>query len=227
MTFSIAARDTATGMFGMAIASSSPAVAARCAHARAGVGVVASQNITDPRLGPKGLDLMAAGLGATAALDRLVATETYTEYRQLVLVDQQGITAVHSGAETLGINAAAAGPARSGVAAAGNLLADAGVPETMVAAFLVSSGHFGARLLSALRAGLDRGGEAGPVHSAGLLVVDKVPWPVVDLRVDWDDADPIGRLEALWAIYAPQIDAYVGRALAPTGAPSFGVAGDR
>jgi uncharacterized Ntn-hydrolase superfamily protein len=60
-----------------------------------------------------------------------------------------------------------------------------------------------------------------------LLVVDKVPWPVVDLRVDWDDADPIGRLETLWAIYAPQIDAYVDRALAPTGAPSFGVAGDR
>jgi uncharacterized Ntn-hydrolase superfamily protein len=68
-----------------------------------------------------------------------------------------------------------------------------------------------------MRAGLDRGGEAGPVHSAGLLVVDKVPWPVVDLRVDWDDADPIGRLEALWAIYAPQIDAYVGRALSPAG----------
>ena len=67
MTFSIAARDPATGMFGMAISSSSPAVAARCAHARAGVGVVASQNITDPRLGPKGLDLMAGGLTAGAS----------------------------------------------------------------------------------------------------------------------------------------------------------------
>jgi uncharacterized Ntn-hydrolase superfamily protein len=227
MTFSIVARDAATGMFGMAIASSSPAVAARCAHARAGVGVVASQNITDPRLGAKGLDLMAAGLSATEALDRLHAGEPHMEYRQLVLVDRQGIAAVHSGAGALGINAVAKGPERSGVAAAGNLLAGAGVPEAMVAAFLTASGHLGARLLSALRAGLDGGGEAGPVHSAGLLVVDKVPWPVVDLRVDWDDADPIGRLDALWAIYAPQIDAYVGRALTPTGAPSFGVAGDR
>jgi uncharacterized Ntn-hydrolase superfamily protein len=141
MTFSIAARDAATGMFGMAIASSSPAVAARCAHARAGVGVVASQNITDPRLGPKGLDLMAAGLSATEALDRLLATEPHMEYRQLVLVDRQGITAVHSGAEALGINAVAEGRERSGVAAAGNLLADAGVPEAMVAAFLAASGH--------------------------------------------------------------------------------------
>ena len=223
MTFSIVARDTATGMFGMAISSSSPAVAARCAHARAGVGVVASQNITDPRLGPKGLDLLAAGLTAAEALERLRASEPYIEYRQLLLIDRRGTTAVHSGAEALGINAVADG---SGVAAAGNLLAHTGVPETMVAAFLAASGHLGARLLTAMRAGLDRGGEAGPVHSAGLLVVDKVPWPVVDLRVDWDDVDPIGRLEALWAIYASQIDAYVGRALSPAGAPSFGVAGD-
>ena len=143
-----------------------------------------------------------------------------------MLVDRQGMTAVHSGAEALGLNAVAEGPAGSGVAAAGNLLADAAVPETMVTAFLAASGHLGARLLTAMRAGLARGGEAGPVHSAGLLVVDKVPWPVVDLRVDWDDADPIGRLAALFALYAPQIDAYVGRALAPAGAPSFGVAGD-
>jgi uncharacterized Ntn-hydrolase superfamily protein len=224
VTFSIAARDPATGMFGMAISSSSPAVAARCAHARAGVGVVASQNITDPRLGPKGLDLMAAGLGAAEALDRLRA-EPYAEYRQLVLVDRQGLTAVHSGSEALGLNAVAEGREGSGVAAAGNLLADIAVPAMMVAAFVAASGHLGARLLAAMRAGLAQGGEAGPVHSAGLLVVDKVPWPVVDLRVDWDD-DPIGRLERLWAIYAPQIDAYVGRALTPAGAASFGVAGD-
>jgi uncharacterized Ntn-hydrolase superfamily protein len=226
MTLSIVARDIATGMAGMAIASSSPAVAARCAHARAGVGVVASQNITDPRLGAKGLDLMAGGLDAAATLDHLRSTEPYMDYRQLVLVDRRGMTAVHSGAKALGVNAVAEGPESSGAAAAGNLLADAGVPRTMVAAYLAGAGHLGARLLAAMRAGLARGGEAGPIHSAGLLVVDKVPWPVVDLRVDWDDTDPIGRLEALWALYAPQIDAYVARALAPAGAPSFGVAGD-
>ena len=97
MTFSIAARDAATGMFGMAIASSSPAVAARCAHARAGVGVVASQNITDPRLGPKGLDLMATGLGAAAALERLRTTGPDIEYRQITMVDRAGGTAAFGG----------------------------------------------------------------------------------------------------------------------------------
>jgi len=226
VTFSIAARDPATGMAGMAIASSSPAVAARCAHARAGAGVVASQNITDPRLGAKGLDLMAGGLAAAAALDHLRRGEPHMEFRQLVLVDRQGMTAVHSGTGALGVNAVAEGPEGTGVAAAGNLLADPGVPEVMVAAYLAASGHFATRLLAAMRAGFARGGEAGPIHSAGLLVVDKVPWPVVDLRVDWDDADPLGRLAALWALYAPQVDAYVARALAPAGAPSFGVAGD-
>ena len=69
MTFSISARCPDTGMFGIAVSSSSPCVAARCAHARAGVGAVATQNVTDPRLGPKGLDLMASGLSAADALD--------------------------------------------------------------------------------------------------------------------------------------------------------------
>ena len=226
MTFSIAARDPATGMFGMAIASSSPAVAARCAHARAGVGVVASQNITDPRLGAKGLDLMAAGLGAGEALQRLRASEPHSEYRQLMLVDGKGGTAAFSGGQALGVHAVAQGPPGGGVVAAGNLLADRAVPRAMVEAFLGAKGHLGVRLLAAMRGALALGGEAGPVHSAGLLIVDRVPWPVVDLRVDWDEADPIGRLEALWALYQPQIDAYVNRALNPSGAPKFGVPGD-
>lgn len=226
MTFSIAARCPKTGMFGMAISSSSPAVAARCAHARAGVGVVASQNITDPTLGRKGLDLLQSGLGASEALARLRAGEPDIGYRQLMIVDNAGGTTVFSGERTLGVHAMAEGPAGSGVAAAGNLLADDGVPQSMIDAYLAADGHFGARLLAGLRGALALGGEAGPVHSAGLLVVDRVSWPVVDLRVDWDDEDPIGRLEALFAIYAPQIDAYVDRALSPSGAPRFGVAGD-
>ena len=72
MTFSIVARCAKTGQFGMAVASSSPAVAARCAYARAGVGAAASQNVTDPRLGPAALDRLAAGLDAEAALDAVI-----------------------------------------------------------------------------------------------------------------------------------------------------------
>jgi uncharacterized Ntn-hydrolase superfamily protein len=223
MTFSIAARCPATGMFGLAISSSSPAVAARCAHARAGVGAVATQNITDPRLGPLGLDLMARGASAGQARDILVATRPHIDYRQLTLVDALGRTAVFSGSKTLGLNAVARG---EGVVAAGNLLAHTGVPQAMVEGFLASHGDLGDRLLHALQAGSAAGGEAGPVHSAGLLLVRAVAWPVADLRVDWDESDPIGALARLWAIYRPQLDAYVERAIDPTGAPAFGVPGD-
>ncbi|MDB5359082.1 MAG: hypothetical protein JWO51_379 [Rhodospirillales bacterium] len=224
MTFSISARCPETGMFGLAISSSSPAVAARCAHARAGVGVVATQNITDPSLGPLGLDLMARGASAGQALDILVATRPHIDYRQLVLVDSAGRTAVFSGSRTLGVHAVAQG---DGVAAAGNLLADGAVPQAMIDDFLAAGGPLGGRLLRAMRAALAAGGEAGPVHSAGLLLVRDVAWPVADLRVDWDEGDPIGALERLWAIYAPQLDAYVARALDPSDAPSYGVPGNQ
>ena len=224
MTFSIAARCARTGAFGIAISSSSPAVAARCAYARAGVGVVATQNVTDPRLGPQGLDLMAAGMTAEAALERLRATAPYVEHRQLALVDRAGGTAWFSGARTLGRHGAAG--AQDAVAA-GNLLASEAVPGRMLAAFLgCPQESLGGRLLAAMRAGLDAGGEAGAVHSAGLLIVRDVPWPVADLRVDWHDSDPIGALQRLWEIWEPQMEAYVTRALDPRAAPSYGVPGN-
>ncbi len=81
MTFSLVARCENTGMFGLAISSSSPAVAARCSFARAGVGAVASQNVTDPSLGPKTLDLMQSGLTAAEAIDQFVETGAFIEYR--------------------------------------------------------------------------------------------------------------------------------------------------
>ncbi|MDF2620724.1 MAG: hypothetical protein K0S00_3383 [Xanthobacteraceae bacterium] len=223
MTFSIAARCARTGRFGVAISSSSPAVAARCAHVRAGVGAVCSQNITDPRLGPAALDLMALGVSAPAALETLAGSRPNIEHRQLTAVDAAGRTSTFSGSGTLGTWGVA--EARDCVAA-GNLLADAGVPAAMVAAFEVAQGDLGDRLIAALQAGLAAGGEAGPVHSAGLLMAGEESWPIADLRVDWDDADPIGRLADLWALYRPQMEAYVQRALEPVAAPSYGVPGD-
>jgi uncharacterized Ntn-hydrolase superfamily protein len=95
----------------------------------------------------------------------------------------------------------------------------------MVAGFEASSGHFGQRLLQALRVGAACGGEAGPIHSAGLLVVREVSWPIIDLRVDWHDA-PLRALERVWEIYQPQIEDYVRRAVDPAAAPAFGVPGD-
>jgi uncharacterized Ntn-hydrolase superfamily protein len=223
VTFSISARCPASGMFGMAIASSSPAVAARCVHLRAGVGAVATQNITDPRLGTAGLDLMAHGASAVQARDILVASRADIEYRQLALVDTAGRTAAFSGGGTLGLHATAEAAA---VVAAGNLLANKAVPQAMIDRFMAADGALPQRLLAAMQAGLAAGGEAGPVHSAGLMIVREVPWPVVDLRVDWDDAAPIGALQALWARYAPQLEDYVARALRPGQAARFNVPGD-
>lgn len=223
MTFSLLGRCAATGAFGMVVSSSSIAVAARCAFARAGVGAVATQNITDPRLGPKGLALMAGGLRADEALVRLVDEAPHAEYRQLALIDRAGGTAAASGARTLGIHAAGRG---ADCVAAGNLLATPGIPAAMVAAFEASLGQpLGDRLLGALRAALAAGGEAGPVRSAGLLMVGEAEWPVADLRVDWSE-DPIGELAALWARWSPEMDAYVTRALDPATAPAYGVPGD-
>ena len=222
MTFSIVARCAKTGQFGMAISSSSPAVAARCAHVRAGVGAVASQNITDPALGPLVLDQMEAGLSATDALNPVTEGRAFIDYRQLLVVDREGRTAIHSGRQVLGVW----GEARAtDCAAGGNLLAGELVPMAMVEAFAGSKGHLGERLMLALEAGLKAGGEAGPVHSAGLKVADRLSWPFVDLRIDWSD-DPIGLLRSAWDVYAPQMTAYVQRAEDPTRAPSYGVPGD-
>ncbi len=222
MTFSIIGHCERSGMFGIAISSSSPAVAARCAHARAGVGVVATQNITDPRLGPQGLELMASGASAEEALARLKATAPHIEFRQLALLDRSGRSAVFSGAHTLGIHHAVSA---EGAAAAGNILADRRVPERMLETFLSRPlDHLGDRLLAALAAGLQAGGETAPVHSAGMLLVREVPWPVADLRIDWHATDPIGALSETWSIYKPQLDAYVARALDPQSAPAYPVA---
>jgi uncharacterized Ntn-hydrolase superfamily protein len=223
MTFSISAVCPRTGTMGIAISSSSPAVAARCSHARACAGVVASQNITDPSLGPKALDLLESGIGADKALEILLSDYPTKAWRQVVVVDRTGQSATFSGEETLGINATAKGPY---CAAAGNLLANDTVPAAMVASFSDTKGDLGDRLIAAMKAGLAAGGEAGPVHSAGLYMVRNVSWPVADLRVDWAEDDPIGALSNLWDLYKPQLEDYVTRAIDPTAAPSYGVPGD-
>ncbi|MBA3909506.1 MAG: DUF1028 domain-containing protein [Rhodobacter sp.] len=222
MTFSIVARCARTGQFGMAISSSSPAVAARCAHVRAGVGAVASQNITDPALGPLVLDRLEAGLDAAAALAAVTVGRAHIDYRQLLVIDRNGHTAIHSGAKVLGIWNEAQG---KDCAAGANLLANDAIPDRMVAAFEAAKGQLAERLMQTLEVGLLAGGEAGPVRSAGLKVADRLSWPLVDLRIDWADA-PIQMLRAAWNSYAPQMQAYVQRAENPTQAPSYGVPGD-
>lgn len=223
MTFSLVARCAKTGMFGIAISSSSPAVAARCSFARAKVGAVASQNVTDPTLGPLTLDLMQNGLSAEQAIQNIQSIGKFIEYRQVLAIDKTGMTSIHSGPNSLGIWTQAEG---KDVAAGGNLLSNESIPQSIVDAFISSDGHIGDRLITAMRSGLTAGGEAGPVHSAGMKIVDKMTWPIADLRCDWTTNCPIEEVATAWDVYKPQLDAYVQRAIDPREAPSYGVPGD-
>ena len=222
MTLSIVGRCLETGMLGGSITSSSICVASRCLFTRSGVGAALSQNVTDPRLGIRMLDLLDSGAEVNTAVSQVVAEANYMAWRQLVLLDSSGKSAIHTGEKALGRNASAQG---NQCAAAANLLANEEVPQTMVTAFEQSSGHLAQRLITALEAGIAAGGEEGPERSAGVQVVHKVSWPVVDLRVDWDE-NPLPKLRTIWNEYQPQLEPYVTRALNPEAAPSYGVPGD-
>ncbi|KTT05199.1 major pilin protein fimA [Pseudomonas oryzihabitans] len=223
MTFSITARCAETGQFGIAISSSSIAVGARCPWLRPGVGAVSSQNITLPALGPRTLDALALGLAPSEALAQSLAGDPYASYRQVTVIDGQGRSAHHSGAHTLGVHHACSG---RDCVAAGNMLASPAVVDALVEAFERTPGVLAERLVQAMQAALAAGGEAGPVHSAALLVVGEPSWPIVNLRVDWAEADPIGQLADLWRAYQPQLQDYLDRAVRPDLAPGYGVPGD-
>lgn len=223
MTFSLLGHCERTGALGMVVSSSSIAVAARCAHVRADVGVVGSQNVTDPRLGPKGLDLLARGLTAEDALARVIGDAPHPEWRQVAVLSRDGRGAVVHGAKTLGLHAGRVG---AHCVAAGNMLGNTEVPTAMVERFEATrKDSLGDRLMAALIAGEAAGGEAGAVHSAGLVMAHREAWPIADLRVDWSET-PVAELAALWMRWKPEMDAYMSRALNPDAAPSYGVPGD-
>ncbi len=224
MTFSIAGRCAKTQSFGVAITTSSIAVGARCPHARSGVGAVATQNITDPNLGPLLLDELAKGLSAKDAIAAITNSRPHIDYRQLTAVDRNGGTASWTGKHILGTHAVSE---MKDCVAAGNLLKSASLSSVMTTSFANNAQeNLAERLLRALEAGLASGGEEGPVHSAALIVYQAQDFPLVNLRVDWADANPIAELRKLWEAYRPQMGAYLQRAIDPTQAPSYGVPGD-
>jgi len=224
MTFSIAGRCSKSGAFGVAITTSSIAVGARCPHARAGVGAVATQNITDPELGPRLLDLMSQGLSARDSIDSVIRNNPHADYRQLTAVDRNGNSASWSGINILGTHGVSE---KQDCVAAGNLLKSESLPNVMTDSFAANTTqHLAERLLLALEAGHASGGEEGPVHSAALIVYHQNTFPLVSLRVDWDDENPITKLRIIWEDYKPQMGAYLQRAVDPTKAPSYGVPGD-
>lgn len=212
MTFSLIGRCTRTCQIGAAVTTSSIAVGARCAYCAAGVGAVLTQHRTDPRLGPRGLELLRSGCTAQQTLDALVASTQFAHWRQLAVMDVAGNTAAFSGSRTKPEMSAA--PAQD-VCAIGNILSNARVPAAMLHGFQADpTMPLAERLLHALDEGLAAGGENDPVRSACLMVVERESFPLVDLRVDWHD-EPIGELRALWNRYAPQTNDYLLRAVNP------------
>jgi uncharacterized Ntn-hydrolase superfamily protein len=197
-------------------------VAARCAHLRDGIGAVSSQNITDPRLGAALLDRLQGGASAQEAVDSVVFEAPSVDYRQLVVLDARGGSAVFSGAHTLGVHAEGRGP---NCIAAGNMLANPAVPQALCDGFEAFTGELEVRLLAALRAALAAGGEEGPVRSAGISVVSGHGWRDTDLRVDWHE-EPIAELDRLLQIWLPQREDYVVRGLDPASSIGYGVPGD-
>jgi len=203
-------------MFGAAVTTSSIGVGSRCPFARAGVGAVLTQHRTDPRLGPRGLDLLAARHSARQVIAALVQDNPTIGWRQLAIIDTQGETAYYHGDRISSIHAAAQGDA---VCAIGNILRSEDVPQAMVEAFgQEPEAHLAERLLQALEAGLRAGGELKQVKSAALLVVHEPPFPLVDLRVELDP-QPLAELRFLWELYRPQMELYVRRAIDPDSVP--------
>lgn len=214
MTFSLAARCPETGMFGIGIATSSIAVGNRCPWARAGAGAILTQHRTDIRLGPIGLDHLSKGLSARRTVDALVAGSEFPDLRQIGAIDREGSTAFYCGPKIKSINAGYEGKSCVSV---GNSIANAGVPRGMVGAYEKAAARklpFAERLLAAVDGGLAAGGETKPIMAAALLIVGTHSWPLVDLRVDWQE-EPEKALRRLWRQYEPQADMFVTQVLRP------------
>ncbi len=216
MTFSLVGICRRTGMFGAAVTTSNMNVGTRCPFARAGVGAVLTQNRTDNRLGPKGLALLEDGKSAPEVIDALVADNPTIGWRQLAVVDRDGDTGFHHGDRITSIHAAAEG---DGCCAIGNVIRNEDIPQKMVDAFEGSADtHLAERLLRALEAGLAAGSEFKQIKSAALLVVHEEPFPLVDLRVEFDRA-PLAELRFLWEAYQPQMERFVIQVVDPDSLP--------
>ena len=216
MTYSIAAKCPRTGMFGAAVTTSSIAVGARCVYARATVGVILTQHRTDPRLGPKGLELLAQGMEAKEVIRRLTEGTPGIGWRQLAVVDREGRTAAFHGDCISSVHSADEGP---GHVAIGNIISTKAVTRAMADAFAADPQlHLAERLVRSMEAGYAAGGELKQVKSAALLVVERETFPLIDLRVDYDP-QPLVQLRWLWDIYEPSVKLYVDRAVNPDSVP--------
>ena len=193
MTFSILAQDPSTGAFGAAVASRFFAVGAICTYAEGRVGAVSTQALVNPMYGPMGLAMLRDGASAQQVVERLVAPDPGRDQRQFHAIDAQGQTAQHTGAGCVAHAGHRDGP---GVSVAGNMLAGPQVLDTLLQGYLSASGDLAQRLLAALQAAEDAGGDKRGRQSAALRIHLADPCPDLDIRAD-DHSDPLSELRRL------------------------------
>lgn len=197
MTWSIIARDEKSGRIGIAVATRAFAVGARVPHIRSGLGAVATQALTNPYYGPRGLALIAAGATAEDCVRMLRAADDGREHRQVHVMDKSGNFAAATGSACIDWCGHLIRPTFS---VAGNMLAGPQVIEETAKAYEASLDMpFARRLIHALKAGEAVGGDKRGKQSSALLVHDEEDHAALDLRVD-DHADPLGELARLEAV---------------------------
>ncbi len=208
-TFSICATDGRD--FGVAVASKFLAVGSVVPWAGAGIGALATQAMANTSYGPRGIQLLSEGLPAQAVVERLTAPDPDRDHRQLGIVDRDGGSATYTGSACFDW---AGGRTAPGCACQGNILSGPEVADALQDTFLASSGDLCDRLLAALRAGDEAGGDRRGRESAALLVVRKdsgyggLDDRMIDLRVD-DHPEPVSelqRLARLWRVYFEETD---------------------
>jgi uncharacterized Ntn-hydrolase superfamily protein len=197
MTWSLIARDPASGAFGIAVATRFFAVGALCPHGDGGVGALATQALINPTYGPRGLRLLREGLTAQSVVDVLTQADAGRAARQLHAQDAAGRIAAYTGAECVPWCGHAIHDTYS---VAGNMLAGPQVLGETARAFEASADlPFPRRLIAALKAGEAAGGDKRGKQSAALRIYTTEEYPALDIRVD-DHADPLAELERLEAV---------------------------
>lgn len=194
MTWSIVARDQATGRFGIAVATKFFAAGARVPFIAAQVGAVATQALVNPFYGANGLKMLRDGLGAAAVVKALIDADAGRDHRQVHILDAAGRIAAHTGSACVDWCGHSHG---DGFSVAGNMLAGPRVLDETAAAYMAQAAlPFPRRLIAAMRAGETAGGDKRGKQSAALLIYGEEEWSDLDLRVD-DHAEPLQELERL------------------------------
>lgn len=205
-TFSITARCKETGMLGVAVSTARPCVGGLAPYAKAGVGAISTQARLNAYYGIDGLPLLEKGMSAEETLKKLQEADEGFELRQIAIVDNDGGTVGFTGKETIPWAGHIVGDQ---FVSAGNMLVSEETVKAMAKSFESSyGGYFPERLLAALRAGQDAGGDKRGKQSAALYVVHELEYALVDIRADEHD-DPVTELERIYDVWKKELYPYI------------------